>query len=166
SSRCAAEVAKALAEKPLFDYDFDLKTLDGKTLKLADLKGKVVIVDIWGTWCPPCRAEIPHFVKLYEKYREKGLEIVGIACERTDDDETSKVVEKFAAEHGIKYPLALNEHGKAEKSVKPSFAGYPTTLFIDRDGKLRLKEIGYHPLEALEAYTKALLDAKAADEPK
>src|SRR2546421_318352 len=64
AKEAADETKKALAGDPLFDFDLDVKTIDGKKIKLSELKGKVVIVDVWGTWCPPCRKEIPHFVKL------------------------------------------------------------------------------------------------------
>jgi thiol-disulfide isomerase/thioredoxin len=154
------EVAKALKEKPLFDYDFTVKTLDGKELKLSSLKGKVVIVDYWGTWCPPCRKEIPHFVKLYETYKEKGLEIVGIAFEQTTAEEGAKKVKEFAEKNKIKYALAAVDQDDAAMKAVPELEAFPTTLFVDREGKVRLRKVGYHEYGALEGLTKALLEAK------
>jgi thiol-disulfide isomerase/thioredoxin len=156
------EVKKALAGDALFDFKMDAKTLDGKQVKLEDLKGKVVIVDIWGTWCPPCRKEIPHFVKLYSAYKEKGLEIVGLAKENTKTpEEGEKLVKEFAEKNGITYPLA--SIGRDDQSIKsvPGFSGFPTTVFIDRTGKVRAKRVGYEEYETLESIVKVLLEAEA-----
>lgn len=155
----------ALAKDPLFKFDFEVKTIDGKTLKLSDLKGKVVIVDVWGTWCPPCRMEIPHFVKLYDQYKEKGLEIVGLACEQ-DQDEAAKLVKEFAEKNGVKYALApIDQDSDILKQI-PDFKAFPTTLFIDKDGKVRVKEVGYRDYAPLEGTVKALLEGGKADAPK
>ncbi|MEZ0229523.1 MAG: TlpA disulfide reductase family protein [Planctomycetota bacterium] len=158
----AARTTEALGKDALFTFDFEVKTLDGQDLKLSSLKGKVVIVDVWGTWCPPCRAEIPHFVKLYETYKAQGLEIVGLAFEGENPDPTG-TVKTFAEKNGIKYPLAcLDESSPVLKSI-PEFGAFPTTIFVDREGKVRLKEVGARGPGALEGITKTLLDAKKAD---
>lgn len=161
AKEAAEETKKALAEKPLFDFDFTVKTLDGKTLKLSDLKDKVVIVDVWGTWCPPCRAEIPHFVKLHDALKEKGLEVVGLACENEEGDDAVKLVKEFAAKNGMKYPLAaISQDSEVLKAI-PGFEAFPTTIWVDRGGKVRVKKVGYHGYSSLEAITKTLLEAKA-----
>jgi len=153
------EMKKALAGEPLFDFSFDVKTIDGKTVKLSDLKGKVVIVDFWGTWCPPCRAEIPDFVKLYETYKDQGLEIVGLAFERDAEPEDAlKAVKDFASKEKIKYPLSVIDAEFLSKV--PDLRAFPTTLFIDKDGKVRVRAVGQREYGVLEGYTKALLDAK------
>ncbi|RMG13392.1 MAG: TlpA family protein disulfide reductase [Planctomycetota bacterium] len=151
------EAAKrSLARGKLFDYDLEVRTLDGETVRLADLRGKVVIVDYWGTWCAPCREEIPHLVALQKKYRDR-LVIVGIAWEHGNAaDEDVERVKAFAKEHGIDYPLALASD-PAELRKVPGFQGFPTTLFIDRSGTVRAKEVGYRPYPVLEALVEALL---------
>lgn len=159
------QVVEEMAEFKSFPFTFDLTDLDDKPLKLADLKGKVVIVDIWGTWCPPCRKEIPYFVRLQENYREQGLEIVGLTYERSDDKaEATAGVKEFAAEYKINYHLALGE----EKLLTqlPSMEGYPTTLFIDREGKVRMLMVGLHSYESLEMVVKILLGPAAAADAK
>lgn len=159
----ARERAKELlaANKP-FPFDFALRDVEGKPVSLADYKGKVTIVDVWGTWCPPCRMEIPHFVKLYERFHDRGLEIVGVNFEREDDDaKAASVVRKFAKEHGLPYKCVLGNE-KVEKAI-PNFQGFPTTLFIGRDGTVRLKAVGYHPLIDLEAIVERLLNEGAKD---
>ncbi len=144
-----------LARGADFDFDFELPDLDGNPVKLADFKGKVVIVDIWGTWCPPCRREIPHFIELYKKYKDKGLAIVGINFERVPEDQVVPTIRRFVAQMGIPYPCVV---GKREILQQvPNFRGFPTTLFIDRTGKVRAKVVGYRPIAFLEAMVQALL---------
>jgi len=158
----AAEAAKAkikalLADNKPFPFDFELKNLDGKPVKLADFKGKVTIVDIWGTWCPPCRKEIPHFVELHKKLSDKGFAIVGINYEGGDDEkEDIKKIKAFNKENKVPYECLIGDE-KTQKQVK-DFQGYPTTLFLDRDGKVRAKLVGYTEMSELEALVSTLLD--------
>ncbi len=128
--------AEIAAVKP-FSFDFRLNDLDGKRVSLADYRGKLTIVDFWGTWCPPCRQEIPHFVALDKKYREKGLAIVGINCqEKGAEDEVVQRIRNFAKVYKIDYKCLLDEDA-IERKI-PGFQGYPTTVFIDAAGKPRL----------------------------
>lgn len=114
----------------------------------------MLIVDFWGTWCPPCRKEIPHFVELKSKYGKDGLEIVGLNYE--GDAATAKeTIKKFAAENKMNYRCAVGDEATQKKV--PNLQGYPTTLFIDRTGKVRLKVVGYHPMAELEAIVSLLL---------
>ena len=120
------EVTEELSQAKSFPFDFELKDTDEKTVTLADYKGKVTIVDVWGTWCPPCRKEIPHFVALYKEYKDKGLEIVGINCnEQGTRDEVKKKIKGFSKDYKIEYKCVLNDE-KTEEKI-PGFQGYPTT---------------------------------------
>ncbi|WP_435009646.1 redoxin domain-containing protein [Tundrisphaera lichenicola] len=149
-------IVAEMAEQKSYPFDFSLKGLDGKTVTLADVKGKVTIVDVWGTWCPPCRKEIPHFVSLYETFKPKGLAIVGINCnEQGTPEEVKKTIEDFKAENKVEYPCVLNDE-KTEDKI-PGFQGYPTTLFLDQTGKVRLTLVGYSPKAKLEAIVSTLL---------
>ena len=152
------EVKAEMASFKPFTFHFDLPGLDGKPVKSSDFKGKVTIVDIWGTWCPPCRMEIPHFIALRDAYREKGVEIVGINKEKVPEPKVKETIEAFAREMGINYPLVIG-NDKVEEDVR-DFSGYPTTLFIDREGKVRYLHVGYAPYEVLEYVVKTLLDEK------
>ncbi|WP_435021426.1 TlpA family protein disulfide reductase [Tundrisphaera sp. TA3] len=155
-------VAKELAESKSYPFDFSLLDMDDKPVKLADYKGKVTIVDVWGTWCPPCRKEIPHFVELYKDLHDKGLEIVGINCNEGDDKaEAKKTVKAFIAEQKIPYKCVLNDE-KTESKI-PDFQGYPTTLFLDRTGKVRLTLVGYTAKPKLDAIIGALMAEPAAN---
>lgn len=131
------------------ELKFELPDLEGKVVTHKDerFKGKVVLVDIWGTWCPPCREEIPFLVKMDEKYREKGLEIVGASFEK-EGSNAEKVahLKRYAEENKIKYTLLLGGSTAAVRKSFPdlqSFQGFPTTILIDRKGRVRKIEIGF-----------------------
>jgi thiol-disulfide isomerase/thioredoxin len=119
-------------------FDFTLPDLDGKPFALAKFKGKVVIVDIWGTWCKPCREAIPGLCELYRRHRRRGLEIVGIDYEKdAPDAETARpFVKRFVQESGIPYPSVMGDEATLKKI--PNFHGFPTTMVIDQAGKVRL----------------------------
>lgn len=137
----------SLAEAP----DFKILDLEGKTVSLADYKGKVVILDFWATWCGPCRMEIPHFIDLQKIYGEKGLEVVGVSL----DQGGKKDVEPFAKAKSINYDMLLgtNEMTMAYGGVK----GIPTTFILTQDGKIYKKYVGVRPREVFETDVKALL---------
>lgn len=150
------EVRNEMAAFKTYPFDFTLPDLDDKPLKLADLKGKVVVVDFWGTWCPPCRAEIPSFVKLQTKYGEQGLQIVGLGYENKGKEESVKLTRDFMEAQKMNYTCILGDD--ATRKQVPQFQGYPTTLFIDRTGKVRLQYVGLHPYATLEAAVTMLLE--------
>jgi thiol-disulfide isomerase/thioredoxin len=143
------------AETEPFEFDFALQNLANEEVKLSDFAGKFVIVDLWGTWCPPCRAEIPSFVKLQDAYPE-DLAIVGITYEQAQGEEAVAQVRTFAEEQGINYSLVMGDEETSQKI--PGFGSFPTTLFLDREGKVRLKIVGMHPYEKLESYLKYLMN--------
>lgn len=150
----------AQTKGPMFPFDFHLKSVDGKEVSLGDFKGKVVLVDFWGTWCLPCRKDIPHLVELDKRYRDKGLAVVGINHENEPADAAAKTIRAFMKDQGIAYTCVVGDDA-TQKQV-PEFEGYPTMLLIDREGKVRIKASGYQPLSTLEAAVLALLgDVKA-----
>src|SRR5690349_7707838 len=111
--------------------DFALQTLDGKTLRLSDFRGKGVLLNFWATWCVPCKVEMPWFVELQKQYGSDGLQILGI---NADEDTSKDELEKFAKGMGVNYPVLL---GKEE--VEQAYGGIqflPVTVYVDRDGKV------------------------------
>jgi thiol-disulfide isomerase/thioredoxin len=152
--RLMVEARKEIDEAESYAFDFELPGLDSQPVKLSDFKGKLVIADIWGTWCPPCRAEIPHFIKLQEAY-PNDLAIVGINYEGEEGDAVLEKIRTFANEQGMNYPCVIGDPATQEQI--PNFQGYPTTLFLDREGKVRLTIVGLHPYEKLDAYVNVLL---------
>jgi thiol-disulfide isomerase/thioredoxin/Ni/Co efflux regulator RcnB len=150
-----AATLKEMQDFKSFDFNFELKSSTGDDVKLADYEGRFLIVDFWGTWCGPCIAEIPHFIKLKKTYQEKGLDIVGIAYENTEDaDEAAEMVNKFIKQRKVNYPSLIGDN---ETSSQVDLDGYPTTLFIGKDGIVKFKLVGYHQYEVLEAVAKELM---------
>ena len=119
--------------------EFTLATTDGDLVSLSDLKGKVVLLNFWGTWCGPCRIELPDFIKLYDKYHKDGLEIVGITIRRGESIED---VARFQDQWGLNYLLLNDINGNEVSKVTMDYSraigqmisGIPTTLIIDREG--------------------------------
>jgi thiol-disulfide isomerase/thioredoxin len=160
------QIEKLMAAQRSFPFDFELKDLDGKVVKRSDFHGKVLLVDIWGTWCPPCRRAIPHLVELYHQYQAQGLEMVGINYEEAErEEEARQIVRKFVEEHKIPYPCVIGTE-EVQQQI-PAFRGYPTVLLLDRSGKVRLVLVGYHSKEYLElAVQKLLAESSTATPPE
>jgi thiol-disulfide isomerase/thioredoxin len=122
---------------------WELKDLDGKMVKSSDFDGKVVILDFWATWCPPCKAEIPGFIELQKKYAAKGLVVVGISL----DEQGPSVVKQFMDQFGMNYPVVM---GNLKIMQDFGGAGLPTTFVIDRSGKIVAKHVGFASKETFE----------------
>ncbi len=139
-----------------FPFDFELKDISEEQQALTDYRDKVVIVDIWGTWCPPCIAEIPHFIELQDKYGDRGLQILGINYEDADSwEEQQQIIANFVEKKGINYPCMPGTE-EVQNQI-PGFSGFPTTLFIDKTGNVREVIVGVNSFDELEAKVKKLL---------
>lgn len=131
--------------------DWDLQKVGGGTLSLSELRGRVVILDFWDTWCPPCKKEIPGFIELQDTYGDQGLTIVGAAFGR----DGREAVEKFAREWEMNYPVVLAT--QRTSSMYGGIRSIPTTFIIDREGLVRAVHVGFAPKERFEAEVRALL---------
>ncbi len=116
--------------------NFTLQTLDGQEVTLSKLKGKVILLDFWATWCGPCRESIPHLIQLYKTYQKDGFEVIGMNVERGDMD----AVRRFANSMDIPYPIALSPDD-VQRDYRVS--SLPTSIFIDKQGRIREKMVGF-----------------------
>ena len=144
-------VCAAQPEKRQKAPNFSLQTQNGKVIELSKLKGKVVLVNFWATWCPPCRAEIPDFIEVYNTYKSKGFEIVGIAL---DEEGWSKVA-PYIEEVKMNYPVVLG----SEKVIQQygGIKAIPTTFIIDKKGYIAGSQVGLLSKELVEQKLKSLL---------
>ena len=141
--------AACKAEGPA-NLDLTLKDMHDAAYRLSDLKGKVVLVNFWASWCAPCLAEIPEFIKVREAYHAKGFEILGIST-----DDTPQQLRDFAAKYKTNYPL-VQVTAEAEDAYGPVF-GLPTSILVARDGSICKRHFGPLSKEQLEKELKALL---------
>jgi peroxiredoxin len=124
--------------------DFTLTTLDGETVTLSDLRGQVVLLNIWASWCPPCRAEMPAMERTWQDYRERG--VVVLAVNSTIQD-TPADAQAFVTENGLTFPIPLDTDGAVTRLYRVS--SLPTSFFIGADGVIREVVIGGPMAEAL-----------------
>jgi thiol-disulfide isomerase/thioredoxin len=108
-----------------------LKTLQGRQFKLSEYRGKVVLLNFWATWCPPCRAEMPDLIKMQREYRHRGLQVIGITYPPTEISE----VREFARNLKVNYPIALGT--KETKALFDQTETLPLTIIIDQEGNVR-----------------------------
>jgi len=136
--------------------DFSLETLDGKTMRLSDLRGKAVLLNFWATWCGPCKIEMPWFVELQKQYAAQGLQIIGVAM----DDASKEDIGKFVKDMGVNYPILIGK-----ESVGDQYGGVPAlpeSFLIGRDGKIVDKIIGLRGKAEIEDAIKKALDTQPA----
>ena len=134
--------------------DFELPALDGKNLKLSDLRGKAVLLNFWATYCGPCKIEMPWFVELQKQYGPQGFQIVGVAM----DDASTKDIADFAKEMGVNYPVLIGK-----ESVGDAYGGVqflPENFYIDRNGKLVARAFGLKSRSEIEDEIKAIIASK------
>ncbi len=135
--------------------NFTLEDISGKPLSLSDVKGKVVIVDFWATWCAPCRMSIPELVDLQAKYKAKGLVVFGISVD--DEKVTKGELTAFKEKMSINYPiLRANDKVYVDYFGRTSGFSIPTLFVIDREGKVRNRLVGFEP-GAIEKSVQSLL---------
>ena len=131
--------------------DFEVADLHGHSLRLSALRGKVVLLDFWATWCPPCVAEIPHFKELYAEYNPQGFELLGLSL----DEGGKESVRSFAEKHEIRYPLAMSKDEIVQ--AYGGIHGIPTTFLIDKKGQVAKRYVGYRSKEEFEQEIQKLL---------
>jgi peroxiredoxin len=124
--------------------DFELPTTSGETVKLSDLRGQAVLVNLWATWCPPCRAEMPAIEKIYNEYKDRGLVVLAVNMTYQD---TLSDISPFVNEYGLTFPILTDETGSVGASYQ--LRSLPSSFFIGRDGIINEVVIGGPMAEAL-----------------
>lgn len=139
-----------------FDFKFDVADIDAGRIRNSDFQGRILVLDLWATWCPPCREAIPHFVKLDKTFRRSNVDVVGISMDNPDQPRKSvKIVRKFIDDNDVEYAVAMGD-----RSVMNQLAPeqkLPTVLFIDTQGKVRYIAEGPHSFLQLAAITNELI---------
>ena len=136
-----------------------INLLDGQKAKLADYSGKVLIVDLWATWCGPCRQEIPHLIELAKEYKGKGVEVIGLTSENPETD--AEMVKEFSKMFNINYPIGWADE-EMQSGLTRGRAAIPQTYIIGRDGKVLRHYVGFNP--HVVPQMKAVIDAAASAE--
>jgi peroxiredoxin len=134
------------------NLDFTLRDINGGNVPLSAYKGKVILLDFWATWCPPCRKGIPGFVELYDKYKSRGFVVLGVSV-----DDSLSDVKKFVKKFNMNYPVIM---GAGREDLQRAFGGplaFPTAFIIARDGAICSQHTGLAPLDLFERKIRALL---------
>ncbi|OFW41039.1 MAG: hypothetical protein A3J29_13620 [Acidobacteria bacterium RIFCSPLOWO2_12_FULL_67_14b] len=151
TGEASAETAACMANPKTANMDFTMKDLDGKDVSLSSYKGKVVLLNFWATWCGPCKAEIPGFVEIQEKYKDK-LVIVGFSV-----DDTAEKAREYANQYKMNYPILLGEGREDVQDAYGPIWGIPASFIISKDGKVCRKHLGIAPKAVFEKEVVALM---------
>jgi peroxiredoxin len=134
--------------------NFTMKDADDKKVRLADFKGKVIVLNFWATWCVPCKTEIPEFVDLQKAYESQGVQFIGISV---DEKETIAKLRPYIAEHSMNYPVLQGKSNEGVLDAYGPLATVPTTYLIKRDGNVCKRHAGAVTKDVLERELKSLL---------
>ncbi len=139
-----------------FDFKFDVAAIDAGRIRNSDFEGRILVLDLWATWCQPCREAIPHFVKLDEKFQRDNVDVVGVSMDSPDNPHKSlKLVRNFVDDNGVEYAVAMGDRSMMNQLAPGQ--KLPTVLFINSEGKVRFIAEGPHNFYQLEAITNELI---------
>jgi peroxiredoxin len=152
SRASSGEVKPVPAHKPegVANLDLTLTDMNGNDVKLADYRGKVILLNVWATWCGPCQAEIPELVEAYNKYKDQGVVVIGVSL-----DDTADTLREYAPKKQMNYPILLMRD-EFDDAYGP-ILGVPISFFIGRDGKISRKHFGPVTKDDIDREIKALL---------
>ncbi len=137
--------------------DFELTTLKGEDMRLSDYRGKAVILNFWATWCPPCRAEMPHMQTFYENQQDKDVEVVAVNLTTEDRDMTE--IKNFVEEFGLSFPIPMDVDGDIG-ALYQAFS-IPTSYIIDREGRILHKIVGPMDEEMMNGFIEEINEGES-----
>jgi thiol-disulfide isomerase/thioredoxin len=151
---CATAEGACPVDAKVANLNFTFQDIHGKSVTLSEYKGKVILLDFWATWCPPCRKEIPGYIELYNTYKSRGRVVVGVSMDDADDIAD---VKRYVEQIKMNYPVLLG-FGR-EEDLKPAFGELPlpTSFVIARDGRICGRQDGLTAKEQVEREIAALL---------
>lgn len=142
-----------------FPFQFDIPLVNGKRLRSSELKGKIVVVDLWATWCSPCCEALPHYQKLHEEFSNRGVVVVGISMDNPDDfNQAFPNVKRFVENKELEYQIGMGS-GSIKNQLQQEMV-LPTTIFLDANGTVRYIARGYHDFAKIESITKRLISER------
>jgi peroxiredoxin len=150
ASKSSETPAAARKSEGAANLELTLKDMNGNAVRLADYKGKVILLNVWATWCGPCELEIPELVETYAKYKDQGVMVLGISL-----DDTAEMLREYAPKKQMNYPILLMQDD-FDEAYGPIF-GVPVTFFIGRDGRISRRHFGPVSKEQVDREIKALL---------
>jgi cytochrome c biogenesis protein CcmG/thiol:disulfide interchange protein DsbE len=150
-SACGTASARAMPKPEQANLNFTVKDMTGREVRLADFKGRPMLINFWATWCTPCKAEIPAFIELSETYKSKNLVILGISV-----DDKAEDLRKYAAEHRMNYPVLMGLDRDDLLDAFDAQYGVPITWFIRADGTVSNRKQGTESKAWFDAQIKAL----------
>jgi len=133
--------------------DFELEDLDGTPLRLSDFEGKIIVLNLWATWCPPCRDEVPALIRLQEEFGDRGVQVIGVSL---DENGTRQKVADFAQSFGVNYPTPVDD-GRVQEKYGP-LSVIPTTYILDGGRNIRFYAPGYLEYAQMEEAVEELLN--------
>ena len=141
---------------PAVALDTEMKSVNGESIKLSNYSGKVLLVNLWATWCGPCRNEIPELVRLHKEYQSRGVEMVGLTTE--DPVASAQNVEEFVRHFKVDYQVGFAPREVAI-ALMQGRGSIPQSLIVTRDGRIRKRFVGFHPQETPPLLKKAIEEA-------
>ena len=141
---------------PAIVLDTEMRGASGNSIKLSDYSGKVVLINLWATWCGPCRVETPELVRLHKEYQDRGVEFVGLSSE--DPDASAQKVRDFVSQYGVVYPIGWATREVA-LTLMQGQTSIPQSFIITRDGHIKKRILGFHPQRTPPQLKQALEDA-------
>lgn len=152
---------QALKEFKPFPFQLNVSGLNQGRLELEDFPGKVLVVDLWATWCPPCREALPHFVELADEFEGEGVQVIGVSMDNPEDPTSAReAVKEVKNEQKLNFPIGLGDHSVTDQL--PGKQLLPTTVFVDRSGNVRYIATGVQDIYRLSAIARTLAEESEA----